>query len=312
MSLEINGNRQAGTAAGAPQQKKEPKVLGKIAPGESLFKVRNTDRRTGKLESVEYYKDFNGDGVITENELSHVDRYVRHEDGSKEVIRHKDKDNDGYSDTQTTYKYDKDGNLVDKKTVVEEDINSVKKREHMDHEVINRQMLNHKLGMYIQGSVSYPENKNEAPSENNFKVKESKITEYDNIARVYTDSDGNTVIRVDYGNDDPEEFFEEEEVRTPDGKLVSYTEVSYSDLDGEKKGIRYFDKHVFDKNGNEIEIITTKYEHGKLVSTTREKPKEGMSLVGHVHTGIPVDGFWGDPELQKFVQEHGGSIVGRQ
>lgn len=137
-------------------------------------------------------------------------------------------------------------------------------------------------------------------------VPDTQVTKYNNKVSHTKDENGNTVIRVDYQNNDPD-FFDEEEVRTPDGKLVSYTTETHD----ANKEVRYFKKRIFDNDGNLVKVIETTYEKGKL-KETKELPVENEpSMVGTVHIGTPVDGVHGDPELQKIVEQLGGGVIGR-
>jgi len=141
----LNQQNQAAGVKETPQKK----VLGKLQQGQSLFTV---DKKK-ENNSVEYYKDFNGDGEITEDELYMVDRFTWNNDGTTDVKRFRDRDNDGYSDNVTDYKYDKDGKIVKKEVHEQEDINQVKKRQHLDHEVLNRDMTLIKQGLAVNGGA---------------------------------------------------------------------------------------------------------------------------------------------------------------
>lgn len=140
----------------------------------------------------------------------------------------------------------------------------------------------------------------------NLKPIASIVTEQDNAVREYRDADGNTVIRVDYMNDDPEELFAEEEVRSPEGHLISYTERS-SDGGG-VNGTVYFNKYIFDEMGNVSKIVETKYEKGKLVSTNEQKPDPNAEakLIGIVNPGIVIP----DTEMREFLESRGATMVG--
>ena len=136
----------------------------------------------------------------------------------------------------------------------------------------------------------------------------SIVTKQDNAVREYKDADGNTVIRVDYMNDDPEEFFAEEEVRSPEGRLISYTERA-SDGKG-PNGYVVFDKYVYDETGNLSKVVTTEYENGKLISTKEAPPtpeNEGR-LVATVMPGIVIP----DTEMREFLEARGATMVGNR
>lgn len=136
----------------------------------------------------------------------------------------------------------------------------------------------------------------------------SIVTKQDNAVREYKDADGNSVIRVDYMNDDPEEFFAEEEVRSPEGRLISYTERA-SDGKG-PNGYVVFDKYVYDETGNLSKVVTTEYENGKLISTKEAPPtseNEGR-LVATVMPGIVIP----DTEMREFLEARGVTMVGNR
>lgn len=127
--------------------------------------------------------------------------------------------------------------------------------------------------------------------------------------RSYKDANGNTVVRVDYNNDDPEELFAEEEVISPDGKLISFTERS-SDGNG-VNGYVCFDKYVYDENEDLVKLVTTEYENGKLVSTkevSAEEFEENSVLVGSVMPGIVIE----DTERKNFLEARGAKMAGRR
>ncbi len=146
--------RTSGTTGGDSKSK----VIAKLKPGESLFTQKgeveymNNRLSGGTVKSIRTdltFKDFNGDGVITSDELYLIDRHTQKTDGTTTVTRYKDKDGDGYSDSVTTYKYDKNGKKVREETKYEEDINSVKKRDHLEYEEHNRKMSTHQDGIYM-------------------------------------------------------------------------------------------------------------------------------------------------------------------
>lgn len=134
----------------------------------------------------------------------------------------------------------------------------------------------------------------------------SFVSDQDNAVREYRDADGNTVIRVDYLNDDPEEFFAEEEVRSPEGRLISYTS-RFSDGNG-PNGYVGFDKYVYDEIGNLSKVITTTYEKGKLISTKEAPPtpEQETKLVGIVYPGHVIP----DTQMRDFLESRGATMVG--
>lgn len=134
----------------------------------------------------------------------------------------------------------------------------------------------------------------------------SIVTQQNNEVREYKDSNGNTVIRVDYMNDDPEELYAEEEVISPDGRLISYTK-RMSDGQG-VKGSVWFDKYIFDENGKPSKVIVTRYDNGKLVYTKERAPEseDNAKLIATVMPGIVIE----DSEMRQFLEERGATLVG--
>jgi len=133
------------------------------------------------------------------------------------------------------------------------------------------------------------------------------VTKRNNEFGIFKDSQGNSVYRVDYQNNNPENIFDEEEVRNSDGNLISYTERSYS-KDGKKM---YFKKHIFDENGKETQVLETECDNsGKPIKTKKLPPEHGLR--GHVTMGVPVDGVDGDPELREKLTQYGTDMIGRQ
>lgn len=134
----------------------------------------------------------------------------------------------------------------------------------------------------------------------------SIVTQQNNEVREYKDSNGNTVIRVDYMNDDPEELYAEEEVISPDGRLISYTKRS-SDGQG-IKGSVWFDKYIFDENGKPSKVIVTRYDNGKLVYTKERAPEseDNAKLIATVMPGIVIE----DTEMRQFLEDRGATLVG--
>ena len=134
----------------------------------------------------------------------------------------------------------------------------------------------------------------------------SIVTQQNNEVREYKDSNGNTVIRVDYMNDDPEELYAEEEVISPEGRLISYTK-RMSDGEG-IKGSVWFDKYIFDENGKPSKVIVTRYDNGKLVYTKERAPEseDNAKLIATVMPGVVIE----DSEMRQFLEERGATLVG--
>jgi len=152
MGLEINGSLPAGNN----NQRSMSLQFGRPAEKKSVFVMNKDGSQTeqiyenGKLASSIIRYDKNGDGKFEDNEMFCIDRYSYEKDGTAYVRRFVDEDGDGYNDTLTTYEFDKGGNLKSSKTYYEEDINKVKNRPHMEHEIRNRSMKSHQSGMYIR------------------------------------------------------------------------------------------------------------------------------------------------------------------
>jgi len=136
---------------------------------------------------------------------------------------------------------------------------------------------------------------------------EGGITKANNAFGIFKDSNGNSVYRVDYHNDDRSGIYDEEEVRSSDGKLLSYTERSYTDTN------MYFKKYHYDANENLVKITETKCDNNGNIISTKELPLEKEpTLKGHVHLGTPVDGEWGDKSLIDKFKQWGATIIGNR
>ena len=131
------------------------------------------------------------------------------------------------------------------------------------------------------------------------------VTKKNNEFGIFKDSQGNSVYRVDYNNNNPENIYDQEEIRDPDGKLLSYTERSYT------ADAMYFTKHIFDENEQETKILKTKCDANGKPIETKELPPDENSLKGTVHIGVPLDGVHGDPGLLEKLTQWGAYIIGR-
>ena len=60
-----------------------------------------------------------------------------------------DEDGDGYNDVVIKKEYDENGKLKTETKTIEEDINDVKNRQHLEYEIYNRDMDVHKSGIYM-------------------------------------------------------------------------------------------------------------------------------------------------------------------
>lgn len=163
----------------------------------------------------------------------------------------------------------------------------------------------------LEDAVSYQESESINAMDN---VQNSKLTRLDggvttenNEFSIFKDSQGNSVYRVDYQNNNPDNVFDQEEVRSPDGKLISYTERSYT-----KDGTMWYTKHIFDENGQEVKTLKTECDaSGKPIETKEIPQKSGTFMVGTAHMGVPLDGQHGDPGLIAKLTEWGAKIIGR-
>lgn len=134
------------------------------------------------------------------------------------------------------------------------------------------------------------------------------VTNKDTGYTIQKDKDGNTICRVDYCNNNPEAApFDEEEVRTPEGKLKSFTERSYSG-DGERN---YYKKYEYDKNEKLVKItMTTCDASGKVLKSENLKIEDEPDVKLHVSLGRVIDGEGGDTELQKILADNGFTEIG--
>lgn len=305
--MRFDGVQKAGYGDGGAYKAGGPakRVIGQVKPGESLFTVDKKDKN-GQMQTQSTYFDRNGDSIITEDELYVVDQYKYTGQGWS-IERFTDVDGDGYNDEKEQFDYNENNEMWHHGKQTEEDINKVKQRPHMEAEVVNRQMVNHQSGIYIKGATSSQQNSNQQ-TEQLTVIKSAVTKKYGNEFTALKDKDGNTVLRVDYGNNDPDNFFDEEEVRSPDGKLISYTTQTHS---GGEKTERWLKTVYFDNDGNISRIEEKTYVKGKLTKTENLPIESEPELVATVHIGVTPSDGWGDPELQNLVREHGGQVIGR-
>lgn len=101
--------------------------------------------KDGNISQISIFKDVNGDG---KEDLYQVTQYYRI-DGTTTVQTYTDYDGDGYDDNIITKEYDKNNKLTEERKVKEEDIKSVKNRNHWPWEINNRRMDVHESGNYI-------------------------------------------------------------------------------------------------------------------------------------------------------------------
>jgi hypothetical protein len=136
---------------------------------------------------------------------------------------------------------------------------------------------------------------------------ESGLTEKNNAFGIFKDNNGNSIYRVDYKNNDTNNIYDEEEVRSSDGKLISYTERSYTDAN------MYFKKYYYDANENLIKITETKCDsNGNAISTKELPVDDEPELKGYVLFGTPVDGDGRDKSLIEKFRQWGATMIGNQ
>ncbi len=116
-------------------------------------KTEKTFDKNGKCTKEVVYKDVNGDG---KEDIYSVTNF--YEAGTDPVDGHKvpaisktfvDEDGDGYEDTIITKTYDEKGKLKSEEKYYDENINDVKKRNHLEYEVYNRKMSTLQCGMFM-------------------------------------------------------------------------------------------------------------------------------------------------------------------
>lgn len=188
------------------------------------------------------------------------------------------------------------------------------KNETLDTEAVNK-LLNSeetKKIMNIIGHFTKVKSGDESPYIEGTKQITNKnlkgVTNKDTGYTIQKDKDGNTICRVDYCNNNPEAApFDEEEVRTPEGKLKSFTERSYSG-DGERN---YYKKYEYDKNEKLVKItMTTCDASGKVLKSENLKIEDEPDVKLHVSLGRAIDGEGGDTELQKILADNGFTEIG--
>lgn len=101
--------------------------------------------QNGNLTKESIFKDIDGDG---KEDIYSVSRFYKKESGS-EVETFIDRDGDGFNDEKITRNYDHNGRLKSETREIEEDINDVKNRPHLEHEIYNRDMQTHYSGIMM-------------------------------------------------------------------------------------------------------------------------------------------------------------------
>lgn len=113
--------------------------------GSKTEKVYN---QNGDLNKLSVFKDVNKDG---KEDIYSVTKFYKDTNGLKTEETFIDLDGDGYNDITITKTYDENGRLKSETKTIEEDINEVKNRPHMDHEIHNREMNAHSSDFYMTG-----------------------------------------------------------------------------------------------------------------------------------------------------------------
>ena len=111
--------------------------------GSKTEKVYN---QNGDLNKLSVFKDVNKD---VKEDIYSITRFYKDTNGLKTEETFMDLDGDGYNDIKIIKTYDENGRLKSETKTIEEDINEVKNRPHMDYEIYNRHMNAHSSGYYM-------------------------------------------------------------------------------------------------------------------------------------------------------------------
>lgn len=177
-----------------------------------------------------------------------------------------------------------------------------------DNNTTRRQSRQQKLqGFFTGGKPIKPNNNVQIVNNNSNGLTRvaGGVTKHNNEFGIFKDAQGNSIARIDYQNNDAPNIFDEEEVRSKDGKLKSRTSRSYID-----DGTSYYKKYEYDENENLKNVTETTCDaSGNVIKTTNKPVKDVPELEGHVSVG--VGGETGDKELQAKMAEHGFTSVGQ-
>ena len=120
-----------------------------VTSGNGVFgtpqRIEKKYDENGNLLSISVFKDVNGDGKL---DLYKVSVFGKFPDGTQTERTVVDENGDGYNDTKLDV-ISKNGRILSEREFIEEDINSVKSRPHMEHEIYNRKMTTHESGIYM-------------------------------------------------------------------------------------------------------------------------------------------------------------------
>lgn len=176
-----------------------------------------------------------------------------------------------------------------------------------DNNTTRRQSRQQKLQGFFTGGkpIKTPEIRSIHDNNNGLTRVAGGVTKHNNEFGIFRDAQGNSIARIDYQNNDAPNIFDEEEVRSKDGKLKSRTSRSYID-----DGTSYYKKYEYDENENLKNVTETTCDaSGNVIKTTNKPVKDVPELEGHVSIG--VGGETGDKELQAKMAEHGFTSVGQ-
>ncbi len=112
-------------------------------------KIEKQYDKDGNLTKEIVYKDVNGDG---KEDIYSVTSHIEAKpewDMNASSSTYIDEDGDGYNDVVIKKEYDENGKLKTETKTIEEDINDVKNRQHLEYEIYNRDMDVHKSGIYM-------------------------------------------------------------------------------------------------------------------------------------------------------------------
>lgn len=105
----------------------------------SNLKIKREYDQELRLISESVFKDVNGDG---KPDLYKITQYFYNDDDTYTKDTYIDRDGDGYNDYHKIEKFNESDKKVEEKEIEEEDIKSVKERQHYPWEVVNRVMEN--------------------------------------------------------------------------------------------------------------------------------------------------------------------------
>lgn len=178
-----------------------------------------------------------------------------------------------------------------------------------DNNTTRRQSRQQKLqGFFTGGKPIKPNNNVQIVNNNNNGLTriDGGVTKFNNEFGIFKDAQGNSIARIDYHNNDAPNIFDEEEVRSKDGKLKSRTSRAHT-FEGD---LSYYKKYEYNENEELTRISVTKCDaSGKVLDKYDISPDEEPSIVGHVGLGVSEED--GDKELKAKMDEYGFKTAGR-